>query len=57
MSVAQNILSPLMTGLLKIETLNNLGLIINFRYSWNSDAAKISQRTFIGHRSLWPQSK
>lgn len=38
-------------------TVKNLGLVINSRGMWNDHAAKISQRIFIGLRSLWPQIK
>lgn len=39
------------------KVVKNLGLIMNDRLTWNDHAAKISQRIFIGLRSLWPQSK
>lgn len=31
--------------------------MMNDRFTWNDHAAKISQRIFIGLRSLWPQAK
>jgi len=36
-------------------TVKNLGLVINSRCMWNEHVAKVSQRIFIGLRSLWPQ--
>lgn len=38
------------------KLVKNLGLIMNNKFSWEDHAAKISQRIFIGLRSLWPLS-
>lgn len=39
-----------------LKSVKNLGLVMNDKYGWNDHAAKISQRIFIGLRSLWPHS-
>ena len=36
------------------KVIKNLGLIMNDLLSWSDHVAKISQRIFIGLRSLWP---
>lgn len=39
------------------KSVKNLGLVMNSMSSWTDHVAKISQRIFIGLRSLWPLSR